>query len=232
MRCCKPEAICCALISCDVDVAFLHKDHQTKYVDLYQVKVASYKSMSVEVDGRGKKPTSRRPPFVGMRRGDVVTFPLLPTAVSVCAVCEKPRWRARGDLIVFPLSLYPPHLPILNRLPVAVAAAPPPPLRRIKNNSPRQRQGRGRACLPTQRKRFARQKRLRGQTIESRLQQVIVIAANKQTPRRTSTSSSTSCPGAKTALLCLLQFQSSRSSSDMNMNRRSAKCEQGRAEGW
>ena len=105
MRCCKPEAICCALISCDVDVAFLHKDHQTKYVDLYQVKVASYKSMSVEVDGRKKANV------VGMRRGDVVTFPLLPTAVSVCAVCEKPRWRARGDLIVFPrilsLSLYP-----------------------------------------------------------------------------------------------------------------------------
>ena len=58
-----------------------------------------------------------------MRNGDVGRD------ISVrCQRCvgEKPRWRARGGLIVFPRILSPPHLahlPNLNRLPVAAGAA-------------------------------------------------------------------------------------------------------------
>ena len=139
-----------------------------------------------------------------MRRGDVVTFPLLPTAVSVCAVCEKPRWRARGDLIVFPrilslslsLSLSPSFTHSKStsccrcRRAASAPATDKEQLTKARKG-PRMFANAKEEICPPHPSRRGRQKRLRGQTIESRLQQVIVIAANKQTPR-TSTSSSTS----------------------------------------
>ena len=70
-------------------------------------------------DQRPSGPSSV-PPHHVVRNGDVGRD------ISVrCQRCvgEKPRWRARGDLIVFPRILSPPHLahlPNLNRLPVAV----------------------------------------------------------------------------------------------------------------